>query len=87
MFAHTFGYTAVIIAQQVFILVLVWYVMHLLDNARRERRRYNSTMLYTNVAASCDLAALAARLSKFDGPQLDPVIKTAKVRIRHEERR
>jgi hypothetical protein len=86
MFAHTFGYTAVIVLQQVFIIGLVWYVIHLLDRARHERRRYNSTMLYTNVAASCDLATLAARLSKIDGPQLGPAIKPAKVRIRQEER-
>jgi hypothetical protein len=82
MFAHTFGYTTVIIAQQAFILGLVWYVIHLIDRARRERRRYCSTMLFSKAAASCDLAALAARLSRFDGPQLDPVIKPAKVQIR-----
>jgi hypothetical protein len=84
MFAHTFGYTTVIVIQQVLIVGLVWFVMHLIDSARRERRRYNSTMLFSNVAASCDLAALAARLSKFDNPQLDPVIQSAKVRFRHE---
>jgi hypothetical protein len=36
------GYIAVIVSQQLSIVGLVWYVMHLLDCARHERPRYNS---------------------------------------------
>ena len=62
MFPHNFGYVTVIVAQQICVVGLIWYVVHLLDGARRERRRHYSTMLLTNASASCDLAALAARL-------------------------
>ena len=86
MFAHAFGYLTVIVAQQVLMVGLAWYVMHLLDNARRERRRHYSKLLFSNIAASCDLAALSARLSKIGGPQLDAAIHPAKVRVRQEER-
>jgi hypothetical protein len=86
MIPNPFGYVAVIVSQQMCIVGLVWYIMHLLDSARRERRRYNNTMLLSNASASCDLASLAARLSKFGDGQPDLFAHPAKERIRQEER-
>jgi hypothetical protein len=86
MIPHNFGYVTVIVSQQLFIVGLVWYVMHLLDQARRQRHRHYSTMTLTNASASCDLAVLAARLSKLGDVQTDPIPLPAKVRIRQEER-
>jgi hypothetical protein len=90
MIPNRFGYIAIIVSQQMFIVGLVWYVMHLLDQARHERRRHYSTMLLPNASASCDLASLAARLSKFGDEPTNPIThptgQPAKVRIRHEER-
>jgi hypothetical protein len=86
MFPHNFGYVTVIVSQFFFIVGLVWYAMHLLDGAQRERRRHYSTMMLTNASASCDLAALASRLSKLGEEQMDPVRRPARVRIRQEER-
>jgi hypothetical protein len=85
MIPNPFGYIAVIVSQQVFIVGLVWYVMHLLDRAQHARRRYNNTMLLSNASASCDLASLAARLSKFGDGQPDLVSHPDKVRIEQEE--
>ena len=86
MFANPFGYITIIAVQQVLMVGLAWYIMHLLDSAWRERRRQCSKLLFSNIAASCDLAALSARLSKIGGPHLDAAIRPAKVRIRQEER-
>lgn len=86
MIPHNFGYITVIVAQQFFIVGLVWYVMRLLDNARRERHRHYSTMTLTNASASCDLASLAARLSRISDEQTDRIPRPLKVRLRLEER-
>lgn len=85
MFATRLGYVSVILVQQALIVGMLWYVMHLLDKAKRERRRHDSTLLFTKVAASCDLASLAARLSKFGDVQLGPAGASPRMQIRQQE--
>lgn len=86
MIPHNFGYITVIVSQQFFIVGLVWYVMHLLDGARRESSRHYSTMTLTTGSASSDLAALAAQPSKFGDAQPAAIPHPAKVQIQQEER-
>jgi hypothetical protein len=86
MIPNPFGYIAIIVSQQMFIVGLVWYVMHLLDCARHERRRHYSTMMLSNASASCDLASLAARLSKFSDERPDPIALPTELRTRQKER-
>jgi hypothetical protein len=86
MIAHTFGYVTVILLQQVVILGLIWSVVHLLDRSRRERRRYSSALLFSDVSASNDLAALAVQLAKTADGNTQPVPLRTRVRITREER-
>jgi len=86
MVPHPFGHIAIILIQQVLIAGLVWLVMHLLSRSRRERRRYYSSMLLSNAAATNDLAALAAQLSKPCDGIADPVSQRTRVRLAQGER-
>ena len=85
MIPHNFGYIIAILAQQFLIVGLVWYVMHMLDRERRDRHRYNSIKLLTNVSATCDLAALATRVSQLDCEKLEPIRRPARARMQWEE--
>lgn len=86
MVPHNFGYIIAIVAQQLLVVGLVWYVMQLLDRERRDRHRYNSLKLLTNVSASCDLAALATRVSQLDTGQPDRVRFSPSARIQRARR-
>ena len=82
MIPQNVGYVIVILSQFLLIGGLVWYVMHILDRERRDRFRYNSIKLLTHVSATCDLAALATRVSSFGGEQMNPTSRPVRVRIR-----
>jgi hypothetical protein len=84
MLPPPFGYITVIVAQQLCILGLVWYLMHLIDHARCERRLC-STMPLPDAAPNCDLAALDALQSGVAVKQPGPVSHPANVHIEQEE--
>ena len=81
MIPNSVGYVFLILSQFLFIVGLVWYVMHLLDRERRDRYRFNSIKLLSNVSASCDLAALAERVSRFSAEQLEPAARPTRGRF------
>jgi hypothetical protein len=85
MIPRPFGYIAVILCQQLIIVGLAWYVIRLLDRARRERRRQASTLASSDASASCDLAALAAKLSPVSAERLDSSLRPANAQVRQTE--
>jgi hypothetical protein len=85
MIPTPFGYIAIIVCQQIFIVGLAWYVIHLLDRARRERRHHGSTLVCSNASASYDLAALAARLSTVSAKRPNPSFRPANAQMRQAE--
>ncbi len=86
MLPKIFSYVAVIVSEFVLVVGLVWYVMHLLDTARRERRRrHHSPIALSSASASCDLAALASRLAQFGADEVDPGRRPARGQVQQQE--